>query len=263
MTALQQAPAPVRILWSMSSKMHNQGDPYVESAVRAYEGCANFGPHTLFISERECERNGLDGVTVLVIPKALALSDGAFRAIDRYIQGGGVTIRQGNPFPYDQQGISRTEVLSVSTRTILMRSEDTARAYLDALDAAYDFEGMESPPRPVNDFDYPIDGVKSRFAIHERVPYLYLVNLRDGPVRVKLAGTYAAGIDLVSGNRIDFPDAVDPLTPMIIQLDESAAPAKIASNANADAVPSVNLKPVVDESESKKSETKSTLRHGR
>ncbi len=243
--------------------MFAQGDPYVESAMRAYEGCANFGPNTKFISERECERNGLDGVTVLVIPKALALSDDAFRAIDRYIEGGGVTIRQGNPFPYDRQGISRTATVSVSKRTILLRNEDTVRAYLDALDAAYALTGMDSPPRPVNDFDYPIDGVKSRFAVHERVPYLYLINLRDGPVRVKLFGPYTSGTDLISGNRIDFPDAIDPLTPMIIQLDGPAAPAKIASTTDTDAVPTVNLKPVIDESQVKKLDVRPAMRHGR
>lgn len=261
--ALQQAPAPVRILWSTSSKMYNQGDPYVASAMRAYEGCSNFGPRTAFISERECERDGLKDVKVLVIPKALALSDGAFRAIDRYIENGGVTIRQGNPFPYDQQGISRTDVVLVSKRTILLRSEDTARAYLDALDAAYDLEGMDSPPRPVNDFGYPIDGVKARFATHERVHYLYLVNMQERPVRVKLAGRYSAGVDLVSGNRVDFPDIIEPLTPMVIQLDEPAVPEKVATNVDIKSVPSAVLKAVVDESTRKATESKPALRHGR
>lgn len=261
--ALQQEPARVRILWSGSSKMFAQGDPYVESALRAYEGCSSFGPHTLFISERECESNGLDGVEVLVIPKALALSNGAFHAIDRYIEAGGVTIRQGYPFPYDQQGISRTDTISVSKRTILLRREDSVRAYLDALDAAYALSGMQSPPRPVNDFDYPVDGVKSRFAVHERVPYLYLINLRNEPVRVKLYGSYVSGIDLVSGDRVEFPESIDPLTPMVIQLDQPATPEMLAQNDDNTSPTTVELAPVVDESASQTSKVRPAARHGR
>ncbi|MCC6152446.1 MAG: hypothetical protein IT367_01725 [Candidatus Hydrogenedentes bacterium] len=263
-TALQQAPAPVRILWSPSSKMFNRGDPYVDSAMRAYEGCANFGPRTLFISERECERDGLNGVEVLVIPKALALSDDAFHAINRFVEAGGVTIRQGNPFPYDRQGVSRTDTVTRSKRTILLRSEDSVRAYLDALDAAYALDGMNAPPRPVNEFDYPIDGVKSRFAIHERVPYLYLMNLRNEPVHVKLAGEYSAGMDLISGNRVNFPDIIEPLTPMVIQLDAIPQPEKVAVVDSG--VQTVELTPVVDEEELKKQQSATqqpAMRHGR
>ena len=262
-TALQQAPAPVRILWSPSSKNYNQGDPFVDSAMRAFEGCANFGPRTLFISERECERSGLEGVEVLVIPKAMALSDDAFHAIERFVEAGGVTIRQGNPFPYDRQGVSRTDTVTGSKRTILLRSEDTVRAYLDALDAAYALDGLTPPPRPVNDFDYPIDGVKSRFAIHERVPYLYIVNLRNEPVRVKLAGEYTSGMDLITGNRVNFPDIIEPLTPMVIQLDAIPQPEKVAVIDSG--VQTVELTPVVDEAELKKLTTvpQPAMRHGR
>jgi len=262
-TALQQAPAPVRILWSPSSKMYNQGDPFVDSAMRAFEGCANFGQRTLFISERECERSGLEGVEVLVIPKAMALSDDAFHAIERFVEAGGVTIRQGNPFPYDRQGVSRTDTVTSSKRTILLRSEDTVRAYLDALDAAYALDGLTPPPRPVNDFDYPIDGVKSRFAIHERVPYLYIVNLRNEPVRVKLAGEYTSGMDLITGNRVNFPDIIEPLTPMVIQLDAIPQPEKVAVIDSG--VQTVELTPVVDEAELKKLTTvpQPAMRHGR
>lgn len=262
-TALQQAPAPVRILWSPSSKMFNRGDPYVDSAMRAYEGCANFGPRTLFISERECERNGLNGVDVLVIPKALALSDDAFHAIERFVEAGGVTIRQGNPFPYDRQGISRTDTVTGSKRTILLRSEDSVRAYLDALDAAYALDGLNAPPRPVNEFDYPIDGVKSRFAVHERVPYLYIVNLREEPVHLKLTGGYSSGMDLISGNHVNFPDNIEPLTPMVIQLDTIPQPEKVAVVDSG--VQTVELTPVVDEAELKKQQTavQPAMRHGR
>ena len=261
--ALQNAPAPVRVLWSPSSAMYAQGEPYLDSALRAFAGASNFGARTLFISERECERNGLEGVKVLVVPEALALTDGAFRAIDRYIEAGGVTIRQGNPFPYDQQGISRTDTVSVSNRTILLRSDDTVRSYLDALDGAYALGGMESPPRVVNEYGYPIDGVMSRFVTYEGVSYLYLINLRDEPVRGRLFGPYTGGTDLVSGNLVAFPDAIDPLTPMLIQLDPATAPAKLASNAEEKTAPSIELKPVGAQTTPKrKVEPRTSMRFG-
>lgn len=263
-TSFQRAPAPVRILWSMSSKIFDHGDPFLASARRAYEGCAGFGLHVRFISEREIEREGLGGVEVLVIPRALALTDDAFHVVNHFIQRGGVAVRQGTSIPYTEHGIGRVDTISVSTRTIYIRGEDTPRAYLDALDAAYDLKGLSETPRLVNEFGYPLDGVKSRFVVHQRVPYLYLVNLRENPVTAKLTGNYTSGLDLVSGNRMQFSDTIEPLTPMLIQL-EGPPPAQIAINDVPQTVPATELEPTLDNKELVKPDASPgpPLRHGR
>ena len=260
--AYQQSPAPVRVLWSMSSKIFDHGDPFLASARRAYEGCTNFGAHTAYISEREIERNGLAGVEVLVIPRAYALTDQAFLSINQFIERGGVTVRLGEPIAYNEHGLGRADSLAVSTRTIYIPSDDTPRAYLDALDAAYDLAGTTPPPRPVNDFGYPLDGVKSRFVVHERIPYLYLINLRESAVTVKLNGPHTAGLDLVSGNRFQFPEAIDPLTPMLLQLDVD--PNTIVAAADAASTPTeITLQPIGADPESKPIVKSAPLRHAR
>lgn len=267
-SAFQQSPAPVRILWSMSSKIFEGGETYLESARRAYQGCANFGAHVQFISERQIEREGLGDVEVLVLPLLPALSTDAFRAVEAYVQAGGVVIRQGLPAPYTEHGLGRADTLTVSKRTIYILGEDTPRAYLDALDAAFDLEGVRAVPRPVNEFGYSLDGLISRFVVHERVPYMYMVNLRDEPVTAKLVGSYSAGLDLISGNRVRFPDVIDSLTPMLIQLDEPPAERVAEAGPAFTGPPTAALTPVLSEEEAAKAAAAASpkyppLRHGR
>lgn len=262
--AFQHAPAPVQILWSMSSKILSTGQPYLESVQRAYEGCSTFGYRVRFVSEHEIARTGLTGVTVLVIPQVLALESGAFRAIDAFIDGGGITIRKGGSIPYDQRAVSRTDILSTSARTVLMRAEDAPNNYLHALDAAYDLGALEAIPRAINQAGYPLEAVKTRFVLYEGQPYLYIINLRKTPVDVSLFGGYTKGRDIISGADIDFPRSLRPLDPMVIALEGMPADSKEPEESPGTVAYRVELAPVASEGPKIKAATpRTSMRHGR
>lgn len=262
--AFQHAPAPVQILWSMSSKILSSGLPYLESVQRAYEGCSTFGYRVRFVSEHEIARTGLTGVTVLVIPQALALESDAFRAIDAFIDGGGITIRKGGSIPYDQRAVSRTDIFSTSARTVLMRAEDAPNNYLHALDAAYDLGALEAIPRAINRAGYPLEAVKTRFVLHEGQPYLYIINLRKTPVEVSLFGGYTKGRDIISGADIDFPRSLRPLELMVLALEGMPADSKKAEESPATVAYRVELAPVASEAPKTKAATpRNSKRHGR
>lgn len=226
-TAFQQAPPEVGILWSLSSKIYNDGEPYLESVKHAYEGCHTFGFKVAFITEEDCQNGALDSVRILVLPEAPSMTDEAFAAIDSYIARGGITIRQGKPIPYNPSGLARQDTLTTSSRTILIRGIDWPTEYLHALDAVCEMDGAPSVPRPVNASHYPLEGVKSRYTMIDDAAYLYVINLRKEPVHVGLTGPYSGGTDLISGNPVQFPVSMDPVVPLLVRLDQ---PLQVASD---------------------------------
>ncbi len=220
----QNTPAPLAILWSKSSKIYKGGDPYLASITGAYRGCATFGYKVRFISESECAAGDLTSVRILVIPAALAVSDDAFNAIDHYIKSGGVTLRSGDPIPYDALGNSRSDVLSTSPRTVLLRGGMLASVFLAAVDAANDLLGDRALPHAVNQYGYPLEEVKTQFAMADGIPYLFLLSVREKPVNVTLSGPYSSGRDVIGCEDIVFPYAVSPFRPMLIRLDAPSNP---------------------------------------
>ncbi|MDX9975484.1 MAG: hypothetical protein RBU21_21035 [FCB group bacterium] len=233
-TAFQQAPADVAILWSMPSKIYESGDPYLASVRRAFEGCSFAGRQIRFITEEQIVRDGLAGVNILVIPDAPALgseiinhksapgADRTFNVINAYNEAGGVIIRPGNPIPFTARGTSRQDLLSPTPHTILVRGTDTAEGYLDAMDAAYSMGAVAELPRAVKEYGYPLEGVKTRHIDFGGKSYLYIVNLRKETVRCTLEGPRKSGRDILRGRWVTFPMELQSLDPMLIQLEEVA-----------------------------------------
>jgi hypothetical protein len=218
----QRAPAQVAILWSESSLIYGDGQPYLGTVRRAFEGCSFFGHKVRFITERQCGEGALKGVKILVIPEVPALGGEAFEAIEEYVARGGVTIRMGIVGGLDARGISRNTVLTHTANTLLARGRDSAPDFLHAMDAADKLAGLEPVPRVVNPYGYPLEGVKTRFAVVGGHSYLYVVNLRTAPVRAELLGGAQSGRDLIAARQIRFPAVLEPLDPMLIRLDEAA-----------------------------------------
>lgn len=214
----QHQSAPIAILWSDSSRMLDNGAPYLPSLRRAYEGVASFGLPVRFVSERQIAAGDLDAVTVLVLPEVLALADDAFDVLDRYVAGGGRLVTTGSSIPYDAFGASRSTRLQVSPLTKLVRGRENAGNYMRALDAAVEASDLEEVPRAVDDRGYPTLGIISRHLADEAGGYLYIVNLRLDTRTVHLPGGRAEGRDLIDGRLVQFPLELEPLDPMLIAL---------------------------------------------
>lgn len=217
--ALQQAPTDVAILYSDSSKILDGGDPHLKSCSFAYEGASFAGLTVRFISERQCMDGVLDAAHIVILPATPALRGDTFKKIEGFVDGGGVAARVGSPIPYDEHGRSRTSVIRNTGKTIIVRGFNLPTEYLHAMDGVNEFDRLPPWPRPVNGYDYPIEGVKTRFVELDGVPYLYLVNLRKEAVNCFLSGSMQNGRDLLRGHDVAFPAYVEPLHPMLIRLD--------------------------------------------
>ncbi len=219
--AFQQAPAEVGILWSMPSKMYDDGAPFLDSALEAFEGAAFSGYNVRFVSERQAVLGALDDFSVFVIPDVLAVSNEAFEAIEEYVAGGGMLIRAGTLIPFDARGQSRTDVITATRNTMVLRGHDKSTNYLHAVDSAYAVGRLPAIPRAINRYGYPLEGVRTRYVEHDGARYLYIVNLRKDAVVSHLYGALQGGRDLIRGRDVNFPVTLQPLDPMLIRLDRT------------------------------------------
>ena len=229
--AFQQAHAEVAILWSLPSKIYGGGKPYLDSARFAFEGCSFAGYKVRYLPEKECVEKKLEDVKVLVVPDTPAVTNEAFETIKTYVQKGGIVIRTALPIQFDQWGHSRRDIIPNTSRTVLLRGENLPTEYLHSLDAVMGFGDLTEIPRVINDFGYPIEGVKSRYAERDGQRYVFILNLRKDPVRCTLRNHVLAGRDLLRGRDVAFPMELMPLDPMLIRLDEPPAPTEGVAEA--------------------------------
>jgi hypothetical protein len=249
--AFQGAPADVAVLISLPSRILNDGLPYMASLAAAFEGASLSGRKVNFITEQQIRHGGLEHIEVLIIPNMTAISQGAFDAVNAYIARSGIVIRAGTILPYDQWGHSRRDIINRSLETIYLTESAHAAQFYHAMDAADSKPGARPVPHIVNDFGYPLEGMKSRFVRIDGVPHLYLLNLRQAPDLAHLRGPYRSGRDLIGARDVQFPMMVKPLDPMLIRLDPpelEAVPDQIALTealpTTADGTPIIPVTPV-------------------
>lgn len=228
--AMQTAPAEVGILWSESAKVLDDGEPYLTSTRYAYEGVSFSGYNVRFITERQAVEGALDAITVLVVPETPALNDEAFRAVQQYVEDGGVLAQVGTPIPYDEHGQSRQDLIRPTGHTFIVRGQNLPTEYLHAMDAILEVGELAHIPRPINRHGYPLEGVKTRYVQHNGEHYVFVVNLRNGPVGCYLAGTLHAGRDLISNQRVFFPRMLQPLEPLLIRMDNPVPERVVTTN---------------------------------
>jgi hypothetical protein len=148
---------------------------------------------------------------------------------------------------------------------VLLPGAITSTSFLHAIDAANDLLGETDLPRAINEYGYPLEGMKTRFTVIDGTPYLFLASFRDKPVNVTVAGPYSSGRDLIGANDVAFPLSVAPLEPMLIRLDipepteiKTAAASKLEETpAIASNTPTGEVEPIVPAT----SESKGRRRH--
>ncbi|HPG69098.1 MAG TPA: hypothetical protein PLO37_19795 [Candidatus Hydrogenedentes bacterium] len=246
-TAFQAAPADVAILWSYPAKVYQDGDPYLASTRDAFEGSSFSGYKVRFVTQKMCVDGDLEGVKVLVVPETPALTEEAFAALQHYVDHHGLIARLGTPIPYNERGYSRHDSIGTTPETILVRGVNLPAEYLHAMDAVFQFDRLDAIPRAVNAFQFPIEGVRTRYVEFEGEAYLFVINLRKNPVSCRLTGPRVSGRDLILGRDVVFPRVIDPLDPMLIRLDPAEEQSEVAADEKSvdkETVPVVDLVPV-------------------
>lgn len=249
--AFAQAPMEVGVVFSESSKLFEDGEAHLESAVSAYEGVSWGGMKVGFVTEAKLAQGTMPPLKVLVVPETPALTDDAFTGLQAILElppgaPGPVVIRVAKPIPYTPWGLSRRDLGTFGRRAMLVRGEDSPTEYLHALDAGLAEDGSFREPRAINAHNYILEGVRTRFVHVNGVPHLYLINLRKEAVQVHLNGPFQSGRDLIGGQRVLFPTEVGPLRPMLLRLEsgEEAAAFSEDEATNKFSIPTAAVEPV-------------------
>ena len=255
--ALQQAPATTAIVWSLPSRIHNDGTNYLQAVRDSFEGCSYSGRKVRFITEDQIVAGGLDSVEVLVLPRLSAMSQAAFDAVGQYIDDGGAAIRTADPIPFTERGQNLEDLLSSSGNVVFLRGGDASEQYLHAMGAVANRRPLTPVVHAQNAHGYALEGVRTLFAVHEGEGYLYILNMRPEPVRVHLSHGLTEGRDLVQGQDVAFPAEVQPLTPMLLRIEGAADAVKSAvgrserPDAESSSVPTATVIPVEQEPETR------------
>ncbi|NLN92410.1 MAG: hypothetical protein GX130_03745 [Candidatus Hydrogenedens sp.] len=218
-SAFQEEKALIGILFSEAAKIMDDGVPHLESTRFAFEGASFAGYSIQYLTENQMLQGGLEKLRVLIMPETMAISDAAFEKIDAYVADGGMVARVGTPIPYNESGISRSDVIRTSPNTVLVRGMNLPTEYLHAMDAVLDRGRLPLIPRPINAFGYPLEGVRSRYVNLGGHDYLYIINLRHTPVSVHITGGPDTGRDLILSRDVSFPRQLESLEMMLIRLD--------------------------------------------
>lgn len=218
--AFQRAVPEVGILFSEASKIMDDGGSHLESAQFAFEGATFAGYSLRFITEAQVIAGALGALNVLIIPDTLAVSDAAFDLLSKFVEDGGAVARVGKPIPYNERGVSRSDVIRSTANTILVRGLNLPTEYLHAMDAAQEKGVLPEIARPINVSGYPVEGIRSRYIVCNGEAYLYIINLRKEPVNCYLAGVYQKGYDLIGERNVAFPRELLPLEPMLIRMEK-------------------------------------------
>ncbi len=221
-SAFAEAPAEVLVFFSESSKIMDNGEPHLMSALYAYEGSSFSGYNVRFATEREIADGALDKAKLLVMPETPAATNASFKKIDEYVENGGTVTRIGTPIPYNERGTSRTDVIRTTGKTVFVKGMNLPTEYLHAMDTATVRNALPTITRAVNSYGYPLEGVHTRYVVVDGTAYLYVVNLRPTAVACQLAGGQHSGRDLIQGRDVAFPRVLPPLEPMLIRLDAVA-----------------------------------------
>lgn len=219
-TAFQQAPADVAILWSSSSAIYDKGFPYLPAVRYAFEGCSFSGQKVRFVTEKQCADGALDDIKVLVLPEVLAVNDRTFQAIKAFLAKDKTVVRTSKAILYNEHGQSRRDILSDTKYTVLVRGRNQilAPGFLHGMDAVIASGVLGTVPRTINQHGYPLEGVQSRYVEVGGQRYLYVVNIRKDPVICHVTGDSKSGRDLIVGRDVSFPMQLEPLDPMLIRL---------------------------------------------
>ncbi len=173
-----------------------------------------------------------DGIRVLILPHAVALSDSETNEIAAFRQGGGVVLADTEPALFDQHSRRRSEpallgIAKVPEAMLLSGAPDSPEA-LAGVAALLREAGV--PPRAtlIGSDGQPATGVSARWLRHGDVSILALQAIAPwsapGRIEVRMAAPAVVGNLRIPGNSMkeqSFTIVLDPIAPTILTVRRS------------------------------------------
>ena len=217
-TALQEAPSPVAILYSVASIA--RCPQYLDELGAAYQALNFSGAKVAFISENQAASGKLKSCRLLIVPGACCVKDETFAAIAEFARSGGRVVGVGEDLlSRDEYGRPRSGSAALRWTLRLAggaNSRDLHGPLLKALAEA----GVGRVECIEVKTGKPAWGVEWLPAEYQGALLINAVNLTNKPVRVEFregASRLAGLTDLITGRRKRTPLTLQPLQPVLLK----------------------------------------------
>ena len=191
----------------------------------AYEGMFFLDAKCVFVTERTVLAGALDGLKVLILPRASHAPLPVVTAVAAWVQRGGVLLAVGPCFTHDQANRPIATALADTPagkgRIILRTAPENWDQYHRLGDELLAQAGVARPIRAVDAEGQPITGIELRTTLRNGRRLIYLINMNKAKATVSLQGLDRPVVDLITARRIDWPYALSPLE--VLLLEEAAA----------------------------------------
>ena len=221
-TALQNAPAPVAILYSVASIVG--GEEYLNELGRAYEALNLSGVKIDFISEHQVQEGGLGQYRLLIVPGARRVTDATFESISNFAQSGGRLLVPGDSLQDDEYGRPRdlSQVAAALKRALRIPAGESSRAIWPRLRGILAELGAPETECIDARTGEPAWGIEWLAVKHKGALLINAVNLTKQPIAVRFqkSGKPTGGLaDLFTGKRRRQPITLEPLVPALVRAD--------------------------------------------
>jgi hypothetical protein len=208
--AFANKPAEAALLFSMPSKLQQNGQTYLKALEQAYQGGYFGGVYARFISEAQVRAGGLSRIRLLIVPSASNVEDATFRAIAEWTKGGGLCLMTQGSLAADEHNLPRDPALLKGLSAMRIAAPETPRVWAEALLRVARRHGLEIQ-QAVGSKDQPLWGVVLRRA----GDLVYLLNYNRAPAAVALP--VPSALDLVSGDQVRSPLVLAPMRPVLLR----------------------------------------------
>lgn len=216
-TALQNARAPVAILYSRSSMIRNAAQ-HSAAVMRVYQALNFLGNKIDFISEKQLSEGGASRYRLIIAPEAITLTDEAFAAIQKLDPSR--LLLMGECFTHNQYGKARDKaaVAAIVSSADALKDGDPEKVLWPQLRQKLGEKGA-LPDFAVVDAasGQPIWGVEWLATPYQGKTLLNIINLRGKPCQVKVLqnGQPVKTVDLLSLGGNEPVTDLNPLTPAL------------------------------------------------
>lgn len=200
-TALQNIPEQVDLLYSTSALIWDTGNEYDFLTMRAYNALVFSKVRTGFISERQLECGILPKAPVLVVPNAKHLSNAAFATLKNYT-GRIIYLVSSSLLGYDEYNKSRSDKLSATVLSFSSASAANITALYNALSPKLISWGVKPNIAITDTSGNQVMAVEYLEASDGAV--VDMCNYYDSSVNVKLSrnGVPVTAVDVLTGETV-------------------------------------------------------------
>ena len=211
---LANGPRPIRFHFSRASAI--QDVHYLDELWKAYEGANFLGRGLGFVTDRQIERNELEGCAMLVVAHARFVPQATLAGLRRFAaRGGAVALIGPDNAKFDPWGRPR-EAPAIRGANVHRLAVGTSRSYYEALLPLADAACPAAPVRVAAVDGRPPWGVETRSVQVRGRWQVYAVNVSPDPVVVGLKPKGAKARLLHGGAVLDGRSPLAPLRPVLL-----------------------------------------------